>query len=271
MYHIGWFSTGRDEAARDLLAAAVAAVKTGEVKAAIEFVFCSREPGESPDSDAFIKQAQGYGLPIVCFSYQKFKTAVSADKSIVNGFPAWRLAYDREVMRRLKEYNPDLCVLAGYMLIVGPEMCTRYTMINLHPALPGGPTGTWQEVVWKLIEQNSRETGVMMHLVTPDLDRGPVTSYCRFSIRGKAFDHLWKTIHGRSVGDIKKDEGERNLLFQTIRAEGLKREFPLIIASMKAFSEGHVKVQAGKVLDAHGKIIPGYDLSHEIDRLISQT
>ena len=270
MYRIGWFSTGRDEAARDLLKAAVEAITSGEIKASIEFVFCSREPGESPESDFFIQQVKGYRLPLVTFSYQKFKAKTPSDTPPSGSFPSWRLAYDREVMQRLKEYNPPLCVLAGYMLIVGPEMCTHYTMINLHPALPTGPTGTWQEVIWQLIEQKASETGVMMHLVTPELDRGPVASYCRFSIRGKGFDSLWKQTLGKSVSDIKKSEGERNALFNFIREEGLKREFPLIIATIKAFSEGHVRVSAGKVLDAHGKIILGYDLTLEIDRLVSK-
>lgn len=270
MYRIGWFSTGRDEAARDLLAVAVEAIAKGDLKTAIEFVFCSREPGESPESDRFIEQVKGYGIPLAYFSYQRFKANIPADKNEPSGFPPWRLAYDREVMQKLVGYKPDLCVLAGYMLIVGPEMCTRYTMINLHPALPSGPTGTWQEVVWQLIEQKAQETGVMMHLVTPELDRGPVASFCRFSIRGKGFDSLWKQVEGKSVSDIKKSEGERNAPFKFIREEGLKREFPLIIATIKAFSEGRVKVMSGKVLDSHGKIIPGYDLTREIDRLVSQ-
>ncbi|RJO62178.1 MAG: phosphoglycerate transporter [Dehalococcoidia bacterium] len=270
MYRIGWFSTGRDEAARNLLAAAVEAIKNGEVKAVIEFVFCSREPGESPESDAFIEQVERYGLPLVCYSYQRFKARTPADTPPSGSFPSWRLTYDREVMSRLGDLCPDLCVLAGYMLIVGPEMCTRYTMINLHPALPSGPTGTWQEVVWQLIEQKASETGVMMHLVTPELDRGPVASYCRFSIRGGEFDTLWSQMKGKSVSDIKKTDGECNPLFRLIRAEGLKREFPLIIATIKAFSERRVRVEAGKVIDSHGKIIPGYDLTREIDRLVSK-
>jgi len=214
---------------------------------------------------------QGYSLPLVCFSYQRFKAKTMGETSVARGFPGWRLAYDRQIMSRLTNFKPDLCVLAGYMLIVGPEMCTRYTMINLHPAAPSGPTGTWQEVIWQLMAQGASETGVMMHLVTPELDRGPVVSYCHFSIRGREFDTLWRHLEGRSIEDIKKVEGERNPLFQLIRQEGLKREFPLIIASIKAFSEGRVKVKAGKVLDTHGKIIPGYDLTHEIDELISQT
>jgi phosphoribosylglycinamide formyltransferase-1 len=265
MYSIGWFSTGRDEAARDLLKAAVEAISSGEVKAQIAFVFCNREPGESHESDLFIKQVQSYNLPLACFSYQKFKTQQPPEKSSGGGFPSWRLAYDREVMLRLREYKPALCVLAGYMLIVGPELCTRYDMINLHPALPGGPTGTWQEVVWQLIEQRARESGVMMHLVTPELDRGPVATYCRYAITGGEFDDLWWQYDGMDTAEVKRMEGEQNPLFKLIRAEGLKREFPLIISTMRAFSRGQVKVESGKVLDAHGKMIPGYDLSREID------
>jgi folate-dependent phosphoribosylglycinamide formyltransferase PurN len=62
-------------------------------------------------------------------------------------------------MERLTGFNPDINVLAGYMLIVGAEMCQRYDMINLHPAIPGGPKGTWREVIWKLIETGASETG----------------------------------------------------------------------------------------------------------------
>lgn len=269
MYRIGWFSTGRDEAAVELLKTAVEAVRRGDIQASIEFVFCSREKGESPESDAFIEQVQNYGIPLVCFSYQHFKAREAADRTMVNGFPSWRLKYDREVMQRLQNFNPNLCVLAGYMLIVGPEMCSYYTMINLHPAAPSGPTGTWQEVIWTLIGQKAGETGVMMHLVTPELDRGPVASYCRFNIRGEGFDSLWQQVENKSIADIKQAEGEKNLLFAKIREEGLKREFPLIIATVKAFSEGKVRVQAGQVLDGHGKIIVGYDLTQEIDRLVS--
>jgi len=96
-----------------------------------------------------------------------------------------------------------------------------------------------------------------------------VASFCRFSIRGKEFDSLWKQTEGKSVSDIKKTDGEHNPLFRLIRAEGLKREFPLIITTIKAFAEGRVKIVPGKVIDAHGKIIPGYDLTLEIDRLVS--
>jgi phosphoribosylglycinamide formyltransferase 1 len=268
LYRIGWFSTGRDAAARDLLKAAADAISSGEIKAQIDFVFCSREPGEAKDSDRFIEQVKAYNIPLVCFSYQRFKNKHASVK-LDNGFPSWRLDYDREVMSRLKQFNPELCMLAGYMLIVGPELCTHYNMINLHPAAPGGPTGTWQEVVWQLIEQKAKSSGVMMHMVTPELDRGPVVSFCLYSLRVGEFDPQWWQYESMDAEDIKRAEGEANPLFQAIRAEGLKREFPLIIATIKAFSQKQVRIESGKVLDAHGKIIPGYDLSREIDAKIS--
>jgi folate-dependent phosphoribosylglycinamide formyltransferase PurN len=271
MYSIGWFSTGRDKAARDLIKAVVAAIDSGEIKAKINFVFCSRELGESLESDAFINLVKSYGLHLVCFSYLGFKNKLREGVSSKSALPSWRLDYDREVMARLGALDPELCLLAGYMLVVGPEMCKRYTMINLHPAMPGGPAGTWQEVIWKLIEKKAVETGVMMHLVTPELDRGPVVTYCRFSIRGNGFDSLWSRTNGINVSVLKQTEGEKSSLFKLIREQGLKREFPLIISTVKAFSERRVKVQSGKVVDALGNIIPGCDLTQEINSLFSKT
>jgi len=267
MYQFGWFSTGRDKAARDLLEVAYNSIKRGEIEAEISFVFCNREPGESSQSDLFIKLVEGYGIPLVFFSYQKFK-AGSANSQQGEALPQWRLDYDRDVMKRLKNFQPDLCILAGYMLIVGKEMCSKYDMINLHPAAPSGPTGTWQEVIWQLIESKARDTGVMMHLVTPELDRGPVVSYCTFSIIGAPFDIYWHEIEGQRIDAIKRKQGENNSLFKIIRKHGLQREFPLIISTLKAFSQGRIKIIDGKVTDSQGRVINGYNLTDEINEIV---
>jgi phosphoribosylglycinamide formyltransferase-1 len=267
MYRFGWFSTGRDKAARELLKTAYSSLKRGDIEADIEFVFCSREPGESAESDLFIEQVKGFNIPLIFYSYQKFKDG--RDEQLHGGaLPRWRLEYDGEVMDRLQGFNPDLCILAGYMLIVGEEMCQRYDMINLHPAAPGGPAGTWQEVIWQLIEGKARQTGAMMHLVSPELDRGPVVTYCTFPITGEPFDEYWRETKGKSTDEIKRSQGENNVLFQIIREQGLKREFPLIVSTIKAFSQGKVKIVNGDVVDAKGKPINGYDLTDEIDKIV---
>jgi len=242
------------------------AMRDGSIKAQIDFVFLSRAPSENPESDRFIELVKSYNLPLVCFSYQAFK----AKHAVPDGasFPTWRLNYDREVMARLGGFSPQICILAGYMLIVGPEMCRNYDLINLHPAAPGGPTGSWQEVIWRLIEKGASETGAMMHLVTPELDRGPVVSYCRFPLRGEPFDAHWQKLQNADIAHIKNSEGEQLELFRIIREHGLKREVPLILSTIRAFAEGRVRIEEKLVVDAAGRIVPGHDLSSEIDRAI---
>ncbi len=271
MYKLGWFSTGRGQGSRNLLKAVRESIDSGETEAEIAFVFCSRDYGETEATDVFLRMVEDYGIPLVTFSYQKFKAAViHRDISRPDILPRWRLAYDREVMRRLQHFKPDLCVLAGYMLVVGPEMCRKYDMINLHPAAPGGPAGTWQEVIWKLIETGASRTGAMMHLVTPELDRGPVVTYCSFSIRGGPFDRYWEEIRGRSLALVRREEGEKNRLFQLIRRHGAARELPLVTATIRAFSRGEIRINPDKrVVDAAGKPVNGYDLTDEVNRKVA--
>jgi folate-dependent phosphoribosylglycinamide formyltransferase PurN len=267
MYKFGWFSTGRGKGSRDLLEIACNAIQEGEIKAKIDFVFCSREPGEFVESDKFIALVNNYKIPLVTYSYQKFK-AGKDDAGHKDSLPQWRLEYDRNVMERLKHFQPNLCILAGYMLIVGKEMCTRYDMVNLHPAAPDGPTGTWREVIWQLVKNKATETGVMMHLVTPELDKGPVVSYCTFPIRGTEFDSYWQDLKGQDIEELKNLQGEDYPLFKLIRQHGLKREFPLILATMKTFSQGRVEIIDGKAVDPNGIMLTGYNLTNEMDNLI---
>ncbi|MDM7998517.1 MAG: formyltransferase family protein [Dehalococcoidia bacterium] len=265
MYQVAWFSTGRGKGSRDLLTVAQEAIRQGQLEAAISVVFCSREPGDAPGSDQFIELVKSFGLPLVCFSSRRYRRELKAEAP-----DQWRLEYDREVMKRLEGYRHDLCVLAGYMLVVGSEMCRKYKMVNLHPAAPGGPKGTWQDVIWQLIEQKAQSTGVMMHLVTPELDQGPPVAYCTFSLRGEPFDRYWKEIEGLSVAQIKAQQGEENALFKLIRQRGVVREHPLVLSTINAFSQGRVRIEGETVVDAKGNPIAGYDLTEEIDRLVER-
>jgi phosphoribosylglycinamide formyltransferase-1 len=155
------------------------------------------------------------------------------------------------------------------MLIVSPEMCRRYTMINLHPAKPGGPKGMWQEVIWQLIENRASETGVMMHLVTEELDEGPPITYCTFPIRGGNFAPLWDDLENKlakeSMAHIIQEEGEENSLFMEIRRQGVRREIPLIIFTLKALGEGRLRVTEGKVINEKGEEIGSLSVNDEIE------
>ena len=255
MLNIGWFSTGRDEAARQLLQAVQDKIHRGDIDGKINFVFSNREPGEANESDLFFELVRSYDIPLVCLSHKKFKTV--KDEEALDIKKEWRIEYDREVNKKIAPFAPDLCVLAGYMLIVSKELCQKYAMINLHPAPPGGPTGSWQEVIWTLIQNEADIAGTMIHLATPELDRGPVVSYCLFSIKGDPFAEYWR-------------KGDKDMLFRLIRQHELAREFPLIILTLQDLSRGEVGIKDRRVIDVQGKPIGGYNLSDRIDEEVKK-
>ena len=263
MLEMGWFSTGRGEGSLGLLNFIQGLILRGELDARIRFVFSNREPGEAEGSDRFFQQVSDYGLPLASYSSRSFR------KSVGGAFDDHRLQYDREVMVRLEGFNPDVCVLAGYMLIVGPEMCHRYTMLNLHPALPWGPIGTWQEVIWSLLESRTETTGSMGHLVTEEVDRGPVVAYCTLPLIGGQFDQAWREIEGRPIAELKEAYGEELPLFRLIRKEGYKREPYLLGAALGALAKGQVVVREDRVLDRGGQTIEGLCMDGEIERTVA--
>lgn len=272
-YKLGWFATGRGEGSRGILKAVQESIASGKLDAEIEFVFCNRERGETDKTDGFIDMVEGYRLPLEMYSYKNYRESRGeSNPDPSKPLPRWRIDYDREVMKRLEGFEPDLCVLAGYMLINGPELSYRYDFLNLHPAAPGGPAGTWQQVIWYLIENRAERQGVKMHVAIPELDVGPTATYCTFPIRGKAFNGLWDEIKGKTVEEIKEEQGVENRLFKAIRKHGYIRETPLIIATLRAFSGGEVRITPEKqVVDASGKPIDGYDLSAEIDEMVKDS
>jgi phosphoribosylglycinamide formyltransferase-1 len=263
-YTMGWFSTGRDEAARELLQAVYENISTGVIPGRIGYVFCNRRPGETLESDRFIELAKMLDVKVIFLSSSEFESHLRLASPEI-----WRTKYHEEVMNRAQKYGAEVIVLAGYMLIVSPEMCRRCTMINLHPARPGGPKGTWQEVIWQLIENRATETGVMMHVVTEVLDAGPPITYCTFPIRGGGFDAFWDDLEikltKKSMADIIAEEREENPLFKEIRRQGVRREIPLIIFTLKALAEGRLMVTEGKVVNETGEEIGAILLNDEIE------
>lgn len=281
MFEIGWFSSGRDEAAIELLKVVYDEIQSGFIKGRISFVFITRHRGERPESDAFIKFVESLGLDVICLSHRRFepdlrKAALAEYKNLGEDSPLmldWRKQYDTEVVAKLAGYQPNIIVLAGYMLITGPEICYEFNMINLHPALPGGPKGTWQEVIWQLMEEGAKTTGVMMHLITPELDAGPAITFCEFSISDDSIKPLWDQWRAKrgkkSLGEIQTGEGENEPLFSEIRRRGVKRELPIIVATLKAASDGEFSIVDGEVISQGRKLDGGFDLTEEIEGKIS--
>jgi folate-dependent phosphoribosylglycinamide formyltransferase PurN len=267
---IGWFSTGRDEAAGDLLRTAMNAILEGNLRAEISFVFSNHERGESEASDRFFDLVQSYNLPLVTLSYSRYRRernlpAVRAGEPLL----PWRRDYDREVARLIEPYPFDLGMLAGFMLIFTDVVCERWPLLNLHPAAPGGPIGMWQDVIWQLIAGRAEKSGVTIFLCTTELDRGPTVTYCTYPLRGPTLDPLWRQMQGRPPEEVKTAEGEENPLFKEIRRQGATRELPLIVATLRTFADGRLQFRGLEVTTTDGQPIHGYDLSPEVEAAVA--
>ena len=231
---IGWFSTGSGEGSRGLLNAALQAIDKGRLDADIAFVFCNRDRGQHEGTDQFLDIVDARGIPLVTLSSQGFRRA--------NGNKPWselRGDFDRAVMEKLAGFEAGISVAAGYMLLA-PVLCRHYLIINLHPALPDGPIGTWQKVIWELIDERTSESGVMVNVTIPEMDAGPVISYCRHSLTGPPFDAEWARLGDMKSVELKKREGEEHPLFKTIREATLVRERPFLVETLRAVARGDI-------------------------------
>ncbi len=103
--------------------------------------------------------------------------------------PDARRAYDECLADVLAVFAPDLVVLAGWMLLLSPEFLARFPgrVINVHPALlpdDGGdvvatsrgaiPALRGGHAVPDALRAGLPVTGATVHVVTDDLDAGPV-------------------------------------------------------------------------------------------------
>ena len=273
MLSIGWFSTGRGEGSQGLLRFVQERILQGSLDAQIEFVFSNRERGEAEGSDQYFRLVEDYGIHLETLSSAKFR------KGKRGPFAQHREEYDALVMGRVNAFQPDVCVLAGYMLIVGGKMCRRFSLLNLHPALPDGPTGTWQEVIWSLIENRAEQTGAMVHLATEDVDRGPVISHCTVPITGGEFAPHWSGLAGQDLKTVRESQGEEFPLFQLIRQAEYRKEPYLLAETLRAVVDGKVVIEDGQVLDSSGQPLaataPGglrldLEIDHEIDRVMAR-
>jgi phosphoribosylglycinamide formyltransferase 1 len=283
--HTGWFSTGRDPAARNLLEAVYVDITANGIPTSIDWIFCHRETGDGPANEEykqremFFELAAELNIPVATRSHVRFmpelrRRGLQESKSAAEPSPAlieWRNLYGAEVLKSVDLMpNVDLIVMAGYMLILGEPELERLDMVNIHPAYPWGPRGTWQEVIHQLISEQAGDQGIMVHLVTKVLDRGPVISYCGFPIRGEGWDSLWEQWNNEISPDAPLEIRENHPLFKKIRREGEIRELPLLRGAIRELAYGNIVVRDKKIW-AGGKVQEeGVDLTPTIEGMVTR-
>ena len=106
-----------------------------------------------------------------------------------------RKEFDRELIKVLEDYNPDLIVLAGFMRILSEVFIDKYIgrLINIHPSLL--PKYPGLETHKKVIENKDTHHGVTVHFVDRTLDGGPICVQSKIKVLTKNLDDLQEQIH----------------------------------------------------------------------------
>jgi phosphoribosylglycinamide formyltransferase-1 len=83
-------------------------------------------------------------------------------------------AFEKAILRELREDSIDFIVLAGYMRIIGPTILNAYKdkILNIHPALL--PAFPGAHGIKDAFEAGVPVTGVTVHIVDAGIDTGPI-------------------------------------------------------------------------------------------------
>ena len=87
---------------------------------------------------------------------------------------ATREAFDAALAQAIDAYEPALVVLAGFMRILTPGFVDHFAgrLVNIHPSLL--PAFTGLHTHQRAIDAGCRFAGCTVHLVTAELDVGPI-------------------------------------------------------------------------------------------------
>ncbi|MES2509446.1 MAG: phosphoribosylglycinamide formyltransferase [Pseudomonadota bacterium] len=85
-----------------------------------------------------------------------------------------REAFDAALQAAIDQFDPALVVLAGFMRILTPGFVAHYAgrLINIHPSLL--PAFAGLNTHQRAIDAGCKVAGATVHLVTADLDHGPI-------------------------------------------------------------------------------------------------
>ena len=90
-----------------------------------------------------------------------------------------REIFNAEFLKKVDEFQPDLIVLAGFLVKIPEAMVQKYSnrMINIHPSLIPSFCGVGYyglKVHEKVLERGVKVTGATVHFVTEGMDEGPI-------------------------------------------------------------------------------------------------
>ena len=119
----------------------------------------------SNNKNAFaLERAKKHGISAECISPKDYES---------------RDIFNKQFLERVNAYKPDLIVLAGFLVVIPPEMIAEYRnrMINFHPSLIPAFCGTGYyglKVHEAALKRGVKVVGATVHFVDEGTDTGPI-------------------------------------------------------------------------------------------------
>ncbi len=165
-----------------------------------------------------LERARNAGIPAICVSPKDFED---------------REAFHQALLTAVDQYEPDLVVLAGFLVKIPEEMVHRYSnrIVNIHPSLIPSFCGVGYyglRVHEKVLERGVKVTGATVHFVNEGMDEGPI-------IAQKA---------------VVVEDGDTPEILQRRVME--QAEWLLLPAAIDDIANGRLRVADGKVFRKEG-------------------
>ena len=113
-----------------------------------------------------LERARNAGIPAISVSPKDFES---------------REEFNEALLAKVDEYQPDLVVLAGFLVAIPEAMVHKYNgrIINIHPSLIPSFCGVGYyglKVHEKALERGVKVTGATVHFVNEGMDEGPIVA-----------------------------------------------------------------------------------------------
>ena len=173
-----------------------------------------------------------------------------------------RAEFDRIIDAQLRAAGAQYVALAGYMRLLSPEFVSGWDqrMLNIHPSLL--PKYKGLDTHQRAIDAGDAHAGCSVHIVTAELDDGPVIGQTQVAILpGDTADSLAARIliaehqlYSRSLADFVTRDRQPDWLLNRVReiALGLPQADEVVSHGMPCFGIEKGKKFAWFTRDHHG-------------------
>ena len=161
-----------------------------------------------------LERAEKHGIPNQCISPKDYES---------------REIFNQEFMKAVDVMQPDLIVLAGFLVVIPAEMIAKYRnrMINIHPSLIPAFCGTGYyglKVHEGVLKRGVKVTGATVHFVDKGTDTGPII--------------IQKAV------EVQQDDTPEILQRRVME----QAEWKIMPQAIRLIAEGKVRVENGKTI-----------------------